>query len=361
MNTLLSEQSRFTHRTSVPGRICLFGEHQDYLGLPVIAAAINRRITIDWVVSKNDLCIIDLRDLGLVRTLSVKDNQYNTPRDYFISALNVLRKNGYKIEKGVNAAIYSDIPVGAGVSSSSALANAWLTTLLTANEYPIPDLKDMGEMAYQTEVVEFGEPGGRMDQYTTAIGGIIQLSTHPTIEVESLPILPGRFIIADGREEKDTIVALQKGKESRFLLMNKLIQAGIHKHWSELKTATFPFFSSEEQELFDATLQNRAILEEAYQNWGFADAGPVIGSLLLQQHKILSQVIGVSTTKIDQGIQAAVEAGAWGGKMLGSGIGGCCLIYYPDDNDEILPLLEVLDFKCYVVEGDVGIKVSLLD
>ncbi|MFC1564948.1 galactokinase family protein, partial [candidate division KSB1 bacterium] len=31
---------------SAPGRICLFGEHQDYLGLPVIAAAIGLRISV---------------------------------------------------------------------------------------------------------------------------------------------------------------------------------------------------------------------------------------------------------------------------------------------------------------------------
>jgi len=31
-------------RVSSPGRVCLFGEHQDYLGLDVIAAAINLRI-----------------------------------------------------------------------------------------------------------------------------------------------------------------------------------------------------------------------------------------------------------------------------------------------------------------------------
>jgi galactokinase len=29
---------------STPGRICLFGEHQDYLGLPIIAAGISRRV-----------------------------------------------------------------------------------------------------------------------------------------------------------------------------------------------------------------------------------------------------------------------------------------------------------------------------
>ena len=360
MDMLQASQISTINRTSVPGRICLFGEHQDYLGLPIIAAAINRRINIDWEVSSNDQCVLDLLDLGTIRRLSVLESQYTIPRDYFVSALNVLRRHGYSIHKGVSATIHSDIPVGAGVSSSSALANAWLATLLKANGYPLPDLKIMGEMAYQTEVIEFGEPGGRMDQYTTAIGGVIQLSTYPSIEVLTLPSLPGRFIIADGQEPKDTIVALQKGKESRIKLAEKLQTAGVTAHWSQLEPATYPFFSPQEQALYEATIRNRAILEEAYRSWAVSDPGPIIGSLLLEQHSILSRVIGVSTSKIDQGIQAAIEAGAWGGKMLGSGIGGCCLVYHPDDNTNILPLLESMDFKCFEVTSDSGITISML-
>jgi len=45
---------------SAPGRICLFGEHQDYLGLPVITVAINLRIAIEGrpVKEKVWICLI---------------------------------------------------------------------------------------------------------------------------------------------------------------------------------------------------------------------------------------------------------------------------------------------------------------
>ena len=42
---------------STPGRVCLFGEHQDYLGLPVIAMAISLRSVISGI-SRNDTSII---------------------------------------------------------------------------------------------------------------------------------------------------------------------------------------------------------------------------------------------------------------------------------------------------------------
>ena len=49
---------------SAPGRICLFGEHQDYLLLPVIPCAISLRIAIEGS-SRNDASIkIHLPDIG---------------------------------------------------------------------------------------------------------------------------------------------------------------------------------------------------------------------------------------------------------------------------------------------------------
>ena len=43
---------------STPGRICLFGEHQDYLGLPVLAMAISLRINIAIAINFSYICIL---------------------------------------------------------------------------------------------------------------------------------------------------------------------------------------------------------------------------------------------------------------------------------------------------------------
>ena len=40
--------------STAPGRICLFGDHQDYLKLPIIACAINRYIKLDAIENGND-------------------------------------------------------------------------------------------------------------------------------------------------------------------------------------------------------------------------------------------------------------------------------------------------------------------
>ena len=54
MNTLTPKHMKI----STPGRICLFGEHQDYLGLPVIAMAISLRINLTGKKRKDNKVII---------------------------------------------------------------------------------------------------------------------------------------------------------------------------------------------------------------------------------------------------------------------------------------------------------------
>jgi galactokinase len=77
---------------STPGRICLFGEHQDYLGLPVIAAAISRRMYLTAVPRSDSQVHIHMPDIGKTESFDLKGPlTYVAKRDYFRSAVNVLR------------------------------------------------------------------------------------------------------------------------------------------------------------------------------------------------------------------------------------------------------------------------------
>jgi Galactokinase len=78
-------------RLSTPGRICLIGEHQDYLGLPVIASAISLRIYIYGERRNDNLVKILMPDINeedeIVLDFPIK---YIKERDYFRSVLNIL-------------------------------------------------------------------------------------------------------------------------------------------------------------------------------------------------------------------------------------------------------------------------------
>ena len=82
-------------KISTSGRICLFGEHQDYLGLPVVAAAISRRISIKGDYRNDDQVILHLPDLDEKIQFSINDTfPYVLQRDYFRSTVNVLKRKG---------------------------------------------------------------------------------------------------------------------------------------------------------------------------------------------------------------------------------------------------------------------------
>jgi len=79
---------------TTPGRICLFGEHQDYLGLPVIAMAISLRISITGK-QRNDKQVVILKsDLNETEFFSLVDLKYSKPRDYFKSGIKICQKMG---------------------------------------------------------------------------------------------------------------------------------------------------------------------------------------------------------------------------------------------------------------------------
>ena len=88
-------------QVSAPGRICLFGEHQDYFGLSIIAAAINLRITTSGRERKDRHIKISLPDIGEEEEFSLENELvYEKERDYLRSAINILRRQGIHLHSG---------------------------------------------------------------------------------------------------------------------------------------------------------------------------------------------------------------------------------------------------------------------
>src|SRR5690606_20288121 len=164
----------------VPARICLFGDHQDYLGLPVIAAAIDRYIHISATPNDRGVFAIDLKDLGEGSEISLgEDLEGVEAGDFFRSGLAVLKGEGLCFDTGYDLGISGNIPINAGLSSSSALLVAWIRFLaaVQAGNKQYDDVQ-IGRWAYSAEVLYFDSPGGLMDQYTIAQGGLLYLDTR---------------------------------------------------------------------------------------------------------------------------------------------------------------------------------------
>ena len=102
---------------STPGRICLFGEHQDYLGLPIIAMAISLRSYIKGDKATNKQVTIRKPDLDYTESFFLDDLEYDNPRDYFKSGIKVCMNEGLSFSHGFNCEVSSKIPIQSGTSS----------------------------------------------------------------------------------------------------------------------------------------------------------------------------------------------------------------------------------------------------
>ena len=347
-------------KVSTPGRICLFGEHQDYLGLPVIAMAISLRATIQGEKCHGNKITIHKPEMGETESFNLEDLSYTKPRDYFKSGLKVCQKAGLTFSRGIEAEITSNIPFKAGCSSSSAIMVSWILFLSQIADNPIEFTPiHIANLAYQAEILEFNEPGGMMDQYSTALGGLIYLESEPKIKVDSLPNLSGKIILGDSLEEKQTLDILHRCKNMRHEIIKKISlevqKFNLHSIDIHEIDRFENFLDKTEIELLHASLQNRDFLKTALSQLQTSTVNPhFIGKLLNEHHRILRDVLQVSTPRINSMLNVALDAGALGGKINGSGGGGCMFAYATENESAIAEAIENVGGKAYIVHSDQG-------
>ena len=312
-------------RASAPGRICLFGEHQDYFGLPVAAAAIDLRGTIESTARPDRTVELHLLDLGEMHIWSLDELPDACPREYWLAALHVALEEGWLPETGWRAEVTSAIPQQAGASSSSALTAAWCALIATRAGKAF-DSEWVAHATWRVEVAFFDEPGGKMDQVMCAMGGVRSVHFHPGFKTQPLPCPPGEWLLIDSEQPKDTLGILARAKHQRLALLD-VWGASLHEGYFPERPDEW---SAHEHLLMDATVgvqsvsnQGRLLLEE-----GTASC-EAIGALLSRHHQWLSEGIAVSTKRIDALLQQATQLGACGGKINGSGGGGTAFAMFP--------------------------------
>jgi galactokinase len=368
-------------RVSTPSRLCLFGEHQDYLGLEVIAVAINLRFYAAVQDRQDRQISIAIRDSKLDRLDSVNDGgqyehltidldqpiQYTSKRDYLRSSVHVLQKHGYAL-RGMDLRLDSDIPIGKGMCSSSTMIVVLIKALLTCIGHPDQDdpLK-IAELAFQAEVTEFDEPGGRMDHYTSAVGGMVHLDFSGSFQIESLGAdLTGSFVLFDSLEQKDTTRVLAASKLPTQEALKQLSHLGISSIRDFFGPDGMPTGRLDLLDSLDAlhrrkllaNIENFRILRQGLALLKSGRVDPCeLGALISAHHVQLRDGLGISTPTIERLLELALENGAWGGKVNGSGGGGCCFAYTdPALAGQIIATSERMGYPARLLRPDGGVR-----
>ncbi|QNM06025.1 galactokinase [Qiania dongpingensis] len=164
---------------SVPGRSEVGGNHTDHQCGVVLAASVN----LDIIAVAGRSCDRRIRMVsegyGEIRVdlsdLSKKEEEEGTPAGLIRGVVSGLRSGGFQLEQGFDAYVTSDIPIGAGLSSSAAfgvMAGTIISGLF--HDEKISSL-EIARAAQYAENTYFGKPCGLMDQMACSEGGLSRI------------------------------------------------------------------------------------------------------------------------------------------------------------------------------------------
>lgn len=344
--------SSSTFTATAPGRLCLFGEHQDYLNLPVIALSLplycRIRVQPHVIVPKAGAPLSSSRILTIrfaaLQQVWTYDLDNLPPRqqggstsdadfqpDFALAAIYEALDDGWVFPGGADCESSTEIPLQAGCSSSSAFCVAWslvIAKLCGKEQQLVADPIRLAQRAHRAEVTHFGAPGGTMDHVTSALGGLVRIGPDPW-QVQRLPLLSdniGCWVLADSGEPKDTFKHLHRCKNARLELLKKL-----GGNW-DVDTLSLDL-SDDERVLLAVTITNRDMEAQAAQAWFDGSAtGESLAAKMLQHHEALRDGLHLSTPKLEALSTAAMRAGAFGFKVVGSGGGGCGVAWTQRDS-----------------------------
>ena len=346
---------------SAPGRVCLFGEDVDYMNLEVITLAVNRRINVQGRVHDDKKIIINLKDFNKKIEFNNELQPIQTRRDYIASSYNMyqpfLNKNfGAEIE------INSTIPIGKGLSSSSAFCLA-LVGFFDKVTNLCSSKKDLALKAYAAEVVNLGEAGGMMDHFASVLGNLLYLECREPYFYEKLNAKFTSLVIGDTLEKKETVETIRKRKQE--------INQGIEKAKESFQNFDLIKFPLKKiQKLYEKSpttglkrligiLGIRDVVRAGYNLLKHETVKEAKFIELLNTHHNFQQKYFENVTrKMQNLIEKAKEVGALGCKLLGSGNGGSFLVYAPGKEKEVIESISKSGGEAYLVYQDKGLEYS---
>ena len=312
-----------TSKASAPGKIILFGEHFVVHGVKAILCAINKRAIV--ISKKNETQNIFIKSSLGENTIPISeslDNIESTFKPFFFIAKKIINENNFS--NGVDIEIQSEIPIGAGLGSSSACCVA--AVLSISNLFSKLDKNQILELAIEAEKTIFPNTSGA-DCTVSVFGGIIDYQKYNGYE------------IIETNHEFDFIVVNSKKSHSTNIVVNRVNE-----------------FKNENKKIFDDLCgEESKLIEKAIDSLQKFDL-ETIGKCMAQNQIFLEQ-LGVSNDLL-LSIVKLVEKETFGAKITGAGDGGCVIaLTEKNKKDSVLEHIKV-EHESYPVTIDkVGMQV----
>ena len=321
---------------SAPGRVNLIGEHTDYNEGFVLPIAVDRRCRVAAAARADGTVRCSSAQFGPGPTVDVDalDPAGLTGWSaYVLGTAWALREAGVPVA-GVDLLVDSDVPAGAGLSSSAALTCAVAIALCDLAGVEV-SATSMALAAQRAETEAVGAPVGLMDQMAAMHGraGHALFLDCRTLDHRLIPLpldeLGLRLVVID------TTVEHAHASGEYGARRASCDGAAASLEVPSLRDVTLPQLQAAERKLGAQEYRRaRHVVTENARVLGAVDALVTsdmekLGELMAQSHQSLRVDFEVSVPALDVAVSAAVAAGAIGARMTGGGFGGSVVAVVP--------------------------------
>jgi galactokinase len=317
------------------GRINLIGEHTDYNNGFVLPAAIDKAIYLA-IVKRNDRQIVmhalDVNDhyTGSLDLLKRTSKQWP---DYLLGVVQQLQKRGHIIG-GFECAFCSNVPLGAGLSSSAALECATVYALNELFHLGI-SRRDMALLSQAAENEFVGVRCGIMDQFASMFGKKQQLIKLDcaSLEYEYIPFnFDDVSLVLMDTQVKHSLASSEYNTRRAECEQGVALIRKHHPEVKSLRDASMGMLD-EYVKSYNAITYNRCryVVEEIQRLQDACvdlqhDDLVAFGKKVFATHEGLDKLYNVSCPELNWLAEfAGGESGVLGARMMGGGFGGCTI------------------------------------
>ena len=359
---------------SAPGRVNLIGEHTDYNDGFVLPMAIDRR-TFVAAASRHDKTIRAASTNESGRIEFEIGGEYSSSHDWgrhVYGLAECLRREEFDL-RGADLLITSDVPIGAGLSSSAALEISIGFALLYVSDQLL-DPVDLALTAQRAEHEFAGTRCGVMDQYIACLGieGHALMIDCRSLEYRAAPIdlENARVVVCDSMVKHN----LASGEYNRRRAecedgVRRLAEylPGIQA-LRDVEIADFELYANALPEIVRRRCRH-VITENARTVAAVTalESGDLVqfGELMYASHESLRRDYEVSCRELDLLLAIASRCdGVFGARMTGGGFGGCTVNLIASDSVEKFIKTISQEFEketgihpdCYVCQASTGVR-----
>tara|TARA_B100001142_G_scaffold138182_1_gene139729 strand:- start:680 stop:1621 length:942 start_codon:yes stop_codon:yes gene_type:complete len=303
-------------KASAPGKVILFGEHFVVYGIKAILCSINKRVTVTAEKTNGKKISINSKIGKLVLEPNKSISEINSPLKPFYYLANKAIKNE---DTGIHIEIDSEIPLGAGLGSSSACCVAGSAAIFKL--FRDISKEEILEHAIEAEKTIFKNTSGA-DCTVCTYGGIMEYDKNNGFKkIEDKPNF--QLVIVNSNIEHSTQSMVSKVKE--FENKNK---------------EKFSNLSDLESQLVEDVL--KLVKENKTKE---------IGKKMNKNQEYL-EILGISNNELTKMIRIG-QSSSFGAKITGSGGGGCIFVLTNESNSKnILKKFKDNNYECFSTKID---------